>query len=362
MLLFELHPVTRCRPRPSSCANCSCLAYRACEEEELFGQRRLAGIGVADDREATAAADLGDQGRSRRDSRRFWGVCLGGRRSWVHGFTDSGAALVRGKPELRSGFGSHDYSTVVEASSRTEEARRPRALTALRWLACGLVFALLFLLIASMVRSNRGSTLVHAIAAGKRPVAPDFTANVVWSNAPTWPPATRRILADGKVSLPELRGHAVVLNFWASWCVPCKHEAPLLADVARRYKGKVLFLGIDDQDLRSAARRFATKYGMNYVSVTDESQSIYDAYGVTGFPETYYLDARGRIVAHTPGESLRKDLLSGISAALGGSTLPITSSSRERAGSASPPASGSASSSSSAASGPALKPARSRDR
>jgi len=167
-----------------------------------------------------------------------------------------------------------------------------------------------------MVRSNRGSTLVHEVAAGKNPQAPRFAAKVVWTNAPTWSRVARTVLADGKVSLAELRGHAVVLNFWASWCVPCKHEAPLLRDTARRYAGEVLFLGIDDQDLRSTARRFATKYGMNYVSVTDESQSIYDAYGVTGFPETYYIDARGRIVAHSAGEALRRDLLSGIKAAL----------------------------------------------
>jgi len=176
--------------------------------------------------------------------------------------------------------------------------------------------ALLFLLIGSMVRSNRGSTLVHEIAAGKKPAAPVFTAKVVWSNAPTWSLVSRAVFADGAVSLGELRGHAVVLNFWASWCVPCKHEAPLLRDTARRFAGRVLFLGIDDQDLRSTARRFATKYGMNYASVTDESQSIYDAYGVTGFPETYFIDARGRIVAHSAGEVMRRDLLSGIEAAL----------------------------------------------
>ena len=128
--------------------------------------------------------------------------------------------------------------------------------------------------------------------------------------------ALYRSMSYGKVSLAELRGHPVVLNFWASWCVPCKHEAPLLRDTARRYAGKVLFLGIDDQDLRSTARRFATKYGMNYVSVTDESQSIYDAYGVTGFPETYFINARGRIAAHSPGEVARSDLLRGIRAAV----------------------------------------------
>jgi cytochrome c biogenesis protein CcmG/thiol:disulfide interchange protein DsbE len=180
------------------------------------------------------------------------------------------------------------------------------------------VFALLLLLIGSMVSKNRGSALVSEIAAGKKPAAPGFTEKVVWSYAPTWPETARSFLSAGAVSLAELRGRPVVLNFWASWCVPCKQEAPLLAAIARRYAGRVLFLGVDDQDLRSSAQHFASKYGMDYASVADESQSLYSAYGVTGFPETYFIDARGRIVAHSPGEVLRGDLLKGIGAALAG--------------------------------------------
>ena len=211
---------------------------------------------------------------------------------------------------------SRVVSPIVAVPSHVEPERRPWPLRTAKWLAGGLVLALLVLLIGSMLKSNRGSTLVSEIADGKKPRAPAFAAPVVWSQAATWPPAARALAADGKVSLAELRGRPVVLNFWASWCVPCKQEAPLLADSARRYAGKVLFLGMNDQDLRSSARHFAAKYGMDYVSVVDEDQRMYGAYGVTGFPETYFIDVRGRIVAHTPGQVTRHDLRSGIAAAL----------------------------------------------
>jgi cytochrome c biogenesis protein CcmG/thiol:disulfide interchange protein DsbE len=122
----------------------------------------------------------------------------------------------------------------------------------------------------------------------------------------------RAALDDGRVSLAELRGHPVVLNFWASWCVPCKAEAPRLAAAAKAHAGDVLFLGIDVQDFKSDARRFLTKYEANYVSVRDGGDSTYSAYGLTGLPETYYLDRPGRILAHSVGEVSKTELEQGI--------------------------------------------------
>jgi cytochrome c biogenesis protein CcmG/thiol:disulfide interchange protein DsbE len=180
------------------------------------------------------------------------------------------------------------------------------------------VAALLALLAWRLAAKNRGADLVSAIAAGRAPAAPAFDLPVIWPRAETWPPQLRRALADGRVALRELRGYPVVLNFWASWCVPCKKEASILAASARAHAGTVAFLGIDVQDLSSDARRFLRRHGGSYVSVRDGAGSVYSAYGLTGVPETYYLDRRGRILAHSLGQLSREELEQGIAQALAG--------------------------------------------
>jgi cytochrome c biogenesis protein CcmG/thiol:disulfide interchange protein DsbE len=104
----------------------------------------------------------------------------------------------------------------------------------------------------------------------------------------------------------------VVVNFWASWCIPCKEEAALLAASARAHRGRVVFLGIDVQDFKSDARGFLKRFDTPYVSVRDGSGSTYTDYGLTGVPETYWIDARGRIVAHYAGQIDRAQLEDGI--------------------------------------------------
>jgi cytochrome c biogenesis protein CcmG/thiol:disulfide interchange protein DsbE len=111
-----------------------------------------------------------------------------------------------------------------------------------------------------------------------------------------------RLSGDGAVSLSSLRGDPVVVNFWASWCVPCKDEAPLLARAARAYEGKINFLGVNVHDSGPAARRFVAHHHLGYEQVRDEDGSAAAAYGLTGQPETFFLDASGRIVEHVPGE------------------------------------------------------------
>ena len=79
----------------------------------------------------------------------------------------------------------------------------------------------------------------------------------------------------------------------------------------------VLFIGIDVQDFKSDARQFLRRYKANYVSVRDGGSSTYEAYGLTGLPETFHLDARGRVVAHTVGQLSREELGDGIAASVG---------------------------------------------
>lgn len=174
------------------------------------------------------------------------------------------------------------------------------------------------MLVQRTLAKGAGPHLVSEVRAGKTPSAPDFALTVIWPHAETWPPELRSALADERVSPGELRGYPVVMNFWASWCLPCKAEAPRLVASATAHAGEVVFLGLDVQDFRSDARRFLERYETNYVSVRDGGDSTYSAYGLTGLPETYFLDRRGRVIAHSVGEISEAELEAGIAAAIEG--------------------------------------------
>jgi cytochrome c biogenesis protein CcmG, thiol:disulfide interchange protein DsbE len=106
----------------------------------------------------------------------------------------------------------------------------------------------------------------------------------------------------GSLSLSDLRGHPVLLNFWASWCVPCKQEAPVLEAAWEKWQDQgVKFLGVDAQDGRTWAREFEQKYGITYPSVVEGTPEEMARYGVLGFPETFFIDAEGKIVAKYVG-------------------------------------------------------------
>ena len=107
-----------------------------------------------------------------------------------------------------------------------------------------------------------------------------------------------RLEGHGRVSLASLRGKTVVLNFFASWCGPCKQEAPQLESYWRRYRSKgVVVLGVDSGDTKSAARSFLSAHGVTYPIVFDPGETLaYGPYALPGFPVTYVLNDRGRIV------------------------------------------------------------------
>ena len=163
-----------------------------------------------------------------------------------------------------------------------------------------------------LAKADRGG-LNTRIQNGERPPAPSFDLPVIWPRAAPWPEGLAGAAADHRLTLAELRGRPVVLNFWASWCVPCQDEAPILADAARRHP-EVRVVGVDVQDLTDGAIAFLRRFHTPYGSVHDADSGIYDDYGLTGVPETFYLDAAGRLVAHDPGQVEPADLERGIAA------------------------------------------------
>ena len=110
-------------------------------------------------------------------------------------------------------------------------------------------------------------------------------------------------LGGGKpVSLAAYRGRAVVVNFWASDCIPCKQEMPRLQAAAQRWSAKgAAVVGIDVLDSRGAARGFARAHGVTYAIGYDDVGDIASRYGVAYTPTTFFVDRRGRIVKRILG-------------------------------------------------------------
>jgi cytochrome c biogenesis protein CcmG/thiol:disulfide interchange protein DsbE len=112
----------------------------------------------------------------------------------------------------------------------------------------------------------------------------------------------RRLDGPGKVSLDSYRGHPVVLNFWASWCNPCKSEAAVLERDWTSYQRRgVVFLGVDYHDLASDARRFVDAHALTFPMLRDGSGRVTGRYGIDQVPETYVLNRQGRVIAHLAG-------------------------------------------------------------
>jgi cytochrome c biogenesis protein CcmG/thiol:disulfide interchange protein DsbE len=146
----------------------------------------------------------------------------------------------------------------------------------------GLVALLLGLLVWKLA-TNKGGDLAKAANEGRLPAGPTFTLE--------------RLDRKGKLALDDLRGKAVAVNFWASWCDPCKEESPFLERVWRQNRSKgLVVVGVDANDFRSDARGFMRRHDLTYPVVYDGPGKTIGPYGVTGFPETFVLDREGRVV------------------------------------------------------------------
>jgi cytochrome c biogenesis protein CcmG/thiol:disulfide interchange protein DsbE len=102
--------------------------------------------------------------------------------------------------------------------------------------------------------------------------------------------------------LSDLRGKVVVINFWASWCPPCRDEAPFLEKTWRQYKDRgVVFLGVDYVDTDSAAKAYIKEFNITYLNGTDIGSEISQKYRIKGVPETYFVGKDGNLYGNSLG-------------------------------------------------------------
>jgi cytochrome c biogenesis protein CcmG/thiol:disulfide interchange protein DsbE len=144
--------------------------------------------------------------------------------------------------------------------------------------------ALVGLLAYGVVAKGADTTLDDAIAKGGRPDAPAMTLP--------------RLGGSGSASLADYKGKVVVLNMWASWCDPCRDEVPLLQKTHERIaaQGGVV-LGVDTQDARGDALGFLKEAKATFPSLRDRDRTYGRDFGVTGYPETFLIDRKGRVAA-----------------------------------------------------------------
>ncbi len=148
------------------------------------------------------------------------------------------------------------------------------------------------LLSYGLVAGGNDTTIDDAIRRGERPAAPQASLKLPLNDG------------TGSRSLTDVRGQIVVLNFWASWCEPCKDEAPVLEKIHKRLSnaGKGMVLGALFDDAISDAKEFEREFGLTYPSVRDVGTELYQGFGGTGVPETFVLDPQGRITAISRGQ------------------------------------------------------------
>jgi cytochrome c biogenesis protein CcmG/thiol:disulfide interchange protein DsbE len=142
-------------------------------------------------------------------------------------------------------------------------------------------------------------TAAGAVAAGLLLAAPGVDS----TSSQATPPSSRRaapelegeMLVPPTVRLADLRGKPVLVNFWASWCLPCRKEAPELARFDATMRDRARLVGVDFQDGKSAALAFVREFGWRFPNVLDPKGKLAGRYGLSSLPTTYVIDAQGRI-------------------------------------------------------------------
>lgn len=181
--------------------------------------------------------------------------------------------------------------------------------------------AFIALLVYGVTARAPNTSIDQRLADSKAAEPPPLALPLLAAGDPDDPRTAKvaRATADERARLDELEG-PIVLNFWASWCAPCATEAPVLERAWKRHRN-VLFLGVNQQDLTGDARDFLARHDVTFPSVRDRTDQTGRSWGLTGLPETFFLDARGKVVGHVIGAVDADKLEAGIRAARTGRIL-----------------------------------------
>lgn len=162
-------------------------------------------------------------------------------------------------------------ATTLDGELTATDARPRRSVWL--WVAAGLLMALLVLM-AWGLRARAGGPLEAGLA-------PDFSLTTFGGET---------------ITLSDLRGQVVIINFWASWCPPCREEAAYLEATWRKYQDRgVVFVGVDYVDAEPNALAYIEEFDITYPNGPDVGQQIARAYRIKGVPETFYVDKSGQL-------------------------------------------------------------------
>ncbi len=215
----------------------------------------------------------------------------------------------------------------------TPQPPQRRTLSRLTTGAVILAAIALIAVMGSLLLVSDTSGIDGALSQGRPAQTPAFDLEVL--NVGTLRPelaSLRPKFADGRLSNEDLRGTPVVLNLWASWCVPCREEAPDLKAVSEDPQSSgVLFLGLNSLDGKTAARAFAREHQLTYPNIREYDNQVTRAFGANAFPETFFLDDQGRIVGHVIGAISKQQLREGITAARTGRPRAVDQGGDQRA-------------------------------
>jgi cytochrome c biogenesis protein CcmG, thiol:disulfide interchange protein DsbE len=181
----------------------------------------------------------------------------------------------------------------VQESVRTKKSRRRIVIFCVVSLVnVGLLALILTQLLTPATNSVSDPLVGHP--------APDFSLVTLRSDT-----------GKSALSLSNFKGKPVVLNFWASWCQPCKEELPLLENSWKQMQAQqkdIVFLGIDFQESSSDATSFLQLYGITYLALLDANGSVANKYGVTSLPQTIFINRNGTVTSREPQELTAQEL------------------------------------------------------
>jgi cytochrome c biogenesis protein CcmG, thiol:disulfide interchange protein DsbE len=148
-----------------------------------------------------------------------------------------------------------------------------------------------------------------------RPAEQGNKSTALLENKPA-PTFDLAMINGGRIQLEQFKGKPVVINFFASWCVPCKDEAPMFSRAAVEYSKKgVIFLGIAYNDKQDKAREFANQFDLGFPILMDDSSDAGRTsvkYALFGVPETFFIDKDGVVKKHFPKPIERAELEAGL--------------------------------------------------